>query len=190
MNGIKIVATSFIALFFIAGCTSIRVSQDYKEGITFTEMKTYAWKSPAQKKTGDVRIDNPFNDQRIRAAVDKAMTARGYLLSEGRPDVYVSYVYSIRARTSGSSNGPVIGFGFGMGGRNSSMGIATGVGGNTESFDQGQLVIDMTDAVTSDLLWRGTSTSPVDTQAPPEKTTALFNKMVEKNLAQFPPGKK
>lgn len=185
------IATSFICgLFFITGCTTIRVSQDYKPNITFTEMKTYAWKDVKQKRTGDVRIDNPFNDERIRAAVDKALTGKGYVLSSGHPDVHIAYSYNIRSKIGSSSNGPVIGFGFGTGGRNSAIGFGASTGGDVSQYDEGQLVVDLTDGITNDLLWRGTSTSRVDIQAAPEKNTLLFNKMVEKNLAQFPPVKK
>lgn len=191
MKKTSAVATSFICgLFLITGCTTIRVSQDYKPSITFSEMKTFAWKHTKQKKTGDVRIDSPFNDERIRAAVDKALTGKGYVLSSDRPDVYVSYDYNIRSKIASSSNGPVIGFGFGTGGRSSAMGFGVSTGNDVGQYDEGQLVIDVTDGITNDLLWRGTSTSRVDTQATPERTTLLFNKMVEKNLAQFPPDKK
>ncbi len=178
------------ALLLAAGCTTIRASQDYKQGISFSEMKTYAWKDVKQKTTGDVRIDNPLIDQRIRAAVDKALTTKGYQLSTGRPDVFVAYTYSLRPKINGSSGGPVIGFGFGMGGRRSALGFSSGIGSDVEQVDEGQLVIDLTDGITGDLLWRGISTSRADTQASPEKTTAFFNGMVEKNLGPFPPGKK
>ncbi len=191
MKKTSALATSFICgLFIITGCTTIRVSQDYKPSITFTEMKTFAWKHDKQKKTGDVRIDSPFNDERIRAAVNKALTGKGYILSTNHADVYVSYDYSIRSKIASTSNGPVIGFGFGTGGRNSAMGFGVSTGNDVGQYDEGQLVIDLTDGITNDLLWRGTSTSRVDIQAAPERTSLLFNKMVEKNLAQFPPDKK
>lgn len=191
MKKTSALATSFICgLFLITGCTTIRVSQDYKPSITFSEMKTFAWKHAKQKKTGDVRIDSPFNDERIRAAVDKALTGKGYILSSSHPDVYVSYNYSIRSKIASSSNGPVIGFGFGSGGRHSAMGFGVSTGNDVGQYDEGQLVIDLIDGITNDLLWRGTSTSRVDIQATPERATLLFNKMVEKNLDQFPPDKK
>jgi hypothetical protein len=191
MKKTSAVATSFICgLFIITGCTTIRVSQDYKPSITFSEMKTFAWKNAKQKKSGDVRIDSPFNDERIRAAVNKALTGKGYILSSNHADVYVSYDYSIRSKIASTSNGPVIGFGFGTGGRNSAIGLGVSTGNDVGQYDEGQLVIDLTDGITNDLLWRGTSTSRVDTQAAPERTSLLFNKMVEKNLAQFPPDKK
>lgn len=191
MKRSTLIFTGFLgALLLATGCTSIRASQDYKQGITFSEMKTYGWKTVKQKATGDVRIDNPLIDQRIRTAVDKVLTAKGYSLSASRPDVLVAYTYTIRPKINGSSGGPVIGFGFGMGGRRSAVGISSGLGTDVEQVDEGQLVIDLSDGITGDLLWRGTSTSRVDTQATPEKTTTFFNSMVEKNLGQFPPEKK
>lgn len=191
MKNKTIIAMCLIAgILFVSGCTSIRVSQDYKPAQTFSDVKTYAWKSTKQDRTGDVRIDNPFNDERIRTAVDKTLSLKGFVRTTGNPDVYLSYVYSIQSKIASSSNGPVIGFGFGTGGRNSTMGFAAGVGNDVGEFDEGRLVIDLADGKTNELIWRGTSTSRVDTQASPEKMTRLLNTMVEKNLAQFPPGKK
>lgn len=181
------VILSVAAFMTIGGCTSVRVSQDYNKNVIFSEMKTYAWKDAKQKHSGDVRIDTPFNDQRIRAAVDKTMTEKGYARTSGRPDVFVAYTYTLQRRLSGTSGGPVIGFGFGTGGRGSAIGFGAGTGSEISEYDEGQLVIDISDGVSGELLWQGTSVSRVDFQASPEKKTAFFIRMVEKNLSQFPP---
>ena len=177
-------------LIFFAGCSGIRVSQDYKPSRSFDQVKTYAWKSDKQEKTGDVRIDSPLMDERIRTAVANALSAKGFIKSSENPDVVIAYHYSLRSKISSSSNGPAIGFGFGTISRNSAIGFSTGVGSDINQYDEGQLVIDMNEVKTNDLIWRGTSTSRVETQAKPERITRLINDMVKKNLDQFPPDKK
>lgn len=175
---------------FVAGCMSIRVSQDYKSTGIFQNIKTYAWKTEKQEKTGDIRVDNPFNDERIRAAMDKTLSGKGFTRSGDHPDVHVSYSFSIRSRISSSPEGPVIGFGFGTGTRNSSVGFVSGVGSDISQYDEGLLVIDLYDGKTGDLLWRGSSASRIPVPSGPDKETKYFTRMVEKNLAQFPPGLK
>ena len=60
-------------------------------------------------------------------------------------------------------------------------------GGGVQEYDEGMLVIDITDTKTKDLLWRGTATRRISRQATPEETTQTVNEMVGKTLAQFPP---
>ncbi len=54
---------------FIWGCHSIQVSQDYDSSKDFSSLKTYEWQAKSQPKTGDIRVDNPLLDARIRSAI-------------------------------------------------------------------------------------------------------------------------
>ena len=64
--------------FFLLGCASIKVSQDYDLSKDFSGLKTYDWQTGTQPKTGDIRVDNPLFDDRIRSAVDRSLLEKGY----------------------------------------------------------------------------------------------------------------
>ena len=65
------------------------------------------------------------------------------------------------------------------------MGVGTGT--QVRAYDQGTLLIDLTDAVDGRLIWRGIRTQTVTGHSDPEKSTRQINETVEKILAQFPP---
>lgn len=169
-----------------SGCSGVQVSQDYDPATNFNSMKTFRWAAETQEKTGDLRIDNPLRDTRIRAAVERLLQAKGYLqTTEQEPTFLVHYQYVLRRKIESDGAGGGIGFGMGSYGRHG--GIAIGTGNNIREYDQGSLVIDFVDAASETLLWRGTATQRFREYDNPEKTSQDINTLVEKLLAQFPP---
>jgi len=153
---------TFLTLFM--GCSGIEVSQDYDMAADFSNLKTFTWYLVKQKKTGDLRVDNPLLDSRIREAVDRSLSQKGYKrISQGTPNFYV------------------------FGGSGSFGGIGIGTGSDVREYDEGMLVIDITDAKNRKLLWRGTGTRRVSRHSDPERITKEVNENVDKILAQFPP---
>ena len=175
-----------ISLVLFAGCSGIEVSQDYHMTADFSNLKTFDWHSAKQKKTGDLRVDNPLLDSRIRKAVDRSLAQKGFQRkSKGTPDFYVGYKYAILKRIRSERVRSGIGFGFGGSGSFGSVGIGTG--SDIREYDEGMLVIDITNTKNGKLLWRGTGTRRVSKHADPKERTKKVNQTVEKILAQFPP---
>ncbi len=174
-----------IALVLI-GCAGIRVSQDYDPATNFGPLSTYDWAAPTQEKTGDWRIDNPLQDARIRAAVDRVLTEKGFRrASDAAPTVRVRYQYMLRRKLESDASGGGIGFGVGSYGRYG--GVAFGTGGGVREYDEASLIIDLADPATDALLWRGSGTHRYTEYDDPFKATAAIDQLVEKILAQFPP---
>ena len=173
-------------LTLITGCSGIEVSQDYDIEVDFSKLKTFHWFSAVQKKTGDLRVDNPLLDSRIRKAVDSSLAQKGYQkIFKGTPDFYIGYNYSILKKIGSERVRTGIGFGFGGAGRGGMIGIGTG--SDVKEYDEGMLVIDITGAANKKLLWRGTGTRRVYRHSDPAKITKEINENVEKILSQFPP---
>ena len=174
------VLTLLAALF--VGFSSVKVSQDYDNSVDFSVYRTYGWIPGPQQKTGDIRVDNPLLDARIRNAVDRNLAAKEYRQDkQGKPDMLVAYHLAIRSRIESEAVGTGAGYwGYPYWG---------GVGYETRvrEYDEGMLVIDIADATTNRLIWRGVGTRRVTGQTSPEKTTEMVNKTVAEILAQFPP---
>jgi hypothetical protein len=168
------------------GCSGLEVSQDYDVNTDFSGLKSFAWKSENQQKSGDVRVDNPLLDRRIRSAVERSLTAKGFRKgSSGTVDFTVSYVYQIRRKVGSDSVRTSIGFGSGSSGGFGGVGVSTG--GGVSEYDEGLLVIDITATDSSRLLWRGTGTRRLSRRSNPEQITAEVEETVNTILAQFPP---
>jgi len=179
-----------VLLFTVLGCSGITVSQDYDPANDFSGLKTYAWQSETQATTDDIRVDNPLLNTRIRTAVDRSISRKNYQkISDGTPDFYVRYQYTILRRIGSEDVSTGIGFGIGGFGHRSGVagGIGIGTGSEISEYDEGMLVIDFIDADNGALIWRGTGTRRLSAQPDPEKTIAEINKTVDEIIAQFPP---
>ncbi len=184
MRILKLVLLVMI-IFTLGGCAGVRVSQDYDPVTDFSGLKTFAWKTETQPKTGDIRVDNPLLDGRIRSAIDMTLASMGYQkVSSGRHDFKVSYAYGVRTRFESSPLS--VGTGFGIGGSGSYGGVGIGMPVGSSNQDEVFLVIDFTDSLRGNLLWRGTGTRRVNIRSTPEESAATINTLVEKILAQFP----
>jgi hypothetical protein len=172
----------------LAACSGINVSQDYDPATTFQGMDSFAWSSPTQSKTGDPRIDNPLRDTRIREAVARVLTQKGFHpASDGTPAFLMQYQYVLRRKIDSGGGSPSIGFGVGSYGRHGGIAVGTSTGNTISEYDEGSLVLDFLDPQSEELLWRGTGTQIYRQYDDPAKDIRDIDALVEKILAQFPP---
>jgi len=183
----KLIVQYFTCVFILVGlqaCSGITVSQDYDQNFRFTGLKTFTWKSNVNNEYG--LKDNDLVDGRIRKAVEDGLSAKGYNhIDSENPDFYISYHMTVEQKISNSNVSGGITVGSGSYGRYGGIGIGTG--STVRAYDQGTLLIDVTEAATGRLIWRGTSTQIVSEHSSPEKTTEVVNATVAKMLEQFPP---
>jgi hypothetical protein len=173
-----------VIVFVISACSGIQVSQDYDQAYDFSGLKTFAWKPNKDNEYG--LADNDLVDARIRNAIVNTLSARQYTLADsGEPDFYISYHVTVEQKISTSNVSGGISVGRSSRGRYGSVGIGTG--SQVRAYDQGTLLIDVTETVDKKLIWRGISTQTVSEHSDPEKSTSQINETVEKILAQFPP---
>ena len=170
-----------LAALALAGCAAqVAVNADYDRSANFAALHTYAWRPGAQQGVGDPRFDSTLLDKRVRAAVDRALTAKGY--QQAAPgtsgDFLVGYHAVVRQKTSFQTVNRWYGYRGVRGGWPQTY---------VQSYDEGMLLIDVVDPASMDLLWRGTGTGAVDPQATPEKRERRINEAVDAILAKFPP---
>lgn len=183
---IKCVLCSVFILIFLQGCSGIKVSQDYEQEYNFAGLKTFAWKPNEDDEYGIA--DNDLVDKRIRTAIENTLKTKQYILLEtGEPDFYISYHVTIEQKVSSSNVSGGISVGRSSRGRYGSVGVGTG--SQVRTYDQGTMLIDVTDTVNNKLVWRGISTQSVSEHMEPGESKVIINETVEKVLSQFPPKK-
>ncbi len=161
------------ALLF--ACSSISTNYDYDTSYDFSMLKSYRWADIPSKADAD-----PLITQRVCAAVEAQLKAKGYAVAEGAPDFLVATYVGRRTRIR------VTDWGYGYGPR------AAWYGGGVDlyQYEEGSLVVDVVDARTKRLEWRGTATAVLDPGASAEGRTERINEAVEKMLKDFPPPRK
>jgi hypothetical protein len=153
-----------------------KTSFDYDKTANFATFKTYALKDGT--KVGDPLIDN-----RIVAAIESELAAKGLKPSAEKPDLTVIYHVAFDKKkdiTAFSTGGGPYGYRWGGG-----WGGTTDV--RVNEILVGTLVIDVADANKNEVVWRGMGVKEVDVQAKAEKRDKNINAAVKKILKDFPP---
>lgn len=152
------------------------VSFDYDPTVNFAAYKTYAW-------TRGTELPDELSHARIVRLVEGRLAAKGLAQVEPghNPDVFVAYHTSfdqslrIDAFSTGWGWGPL-----GMGGARS--GSAT-----VQKVVVGTLVVDIVDASTRTLVWRGLASGDVKPSDKPDQREKKLAKATEKMFRNYPP---
>jgi uncharacterized protein DUF4136 len=158
-----------------------KTTYDYSKSANFASFKTYAHKE-------GTKAGQPLIDDRIVAAIDAEMAAKGLTKTESNPDVYVVYHVAVDKQKDISTFSSGYGGGYGPYGWGWGGGWAGGTT-TTQVRDVlvGSLVIDIADAKKSELAWRGMGTKEIDTGAKPDKRDKSIANAVKKIMKQYPP---
>lgn len=185
----KILLNTFTALLItglLAACSGIPVSQDYEAATDFSLYKTYRWNQDVLAKEQQTEANDPLLNKRIHKAIDTTLAQRGFTLSNNQAtDFIVSYQTEVQSRTTSEGTTGALSIGFGSFHHFGSLGLATG--GDIREQDEATLMIDIIDAASSKLIWRGVSTRYVYKHNEPDELTRTINNHVEAILMQFPP---
>lgn len=179
-----------IAAVFLLGSSvaafADNVRTDYDHGANFTQYHTYSW--------GKVQTADPFYVTRIKQAVDSQLQAKGWqsLPSGGAVTIFAtdSVHNQKEVQTQYDNLGGGWGGGWGWGGWGWGGGWADPVGigqATTTTSNQpiGNLVIDLFDAQSKNILWRGLATEDLSTNA--AKNTKSLDSDISKMFKSFPP---
>ena len=177
----------FLSIITFAGCSSIKVSQDFKIGTDFRSLKTFNWKSKDQIKTGDIRIDSTLINDRIRMATEKELLKKGLAKVTNRtPDFHISYNYNISKKIHSRPITTTARYSYGAPHyHHRTTSLITGT--NINEYDEILLIIDFIKPSTEIILWRGISTQIYEAHTNPIQTTKGIDETITKILAQFPP---
>jgi uncharacterized protein DUF4136 len=134
----RIYRATFIAVaaLMVAGCATLRVGSHVDSGLVWSKYKTFDWGPADALPAGDARLDHdPVFRDRVEGAIEKAMAARGFERSarSERPDLLIHYHANITERLNVDA----------------------------ERYESGTLVVDIVDASTDVLMWRGWASGSV-----------------------------
>jgi hypothetical protein len=174
----------FLILIFafciLLGCSSISVNYDYDPGTDFSKFKTF--KLYDKRIKGDALSQNPLVRKRVLAALEKALTDKGYTKGEGDEVDFVAVAQAgIKERVQIDSWG---GYGWYRPG--------WGTYGHTDVtyYDEANLIINIVDAGRKELAWRGVASGVVKEYSSGEAMQEGLNKILAKTLRDFPPTEK
>jgi hypothetical protein len=167
-----------ISLLILAGCApQISVYNDTDPDYDLWTYKTFDW----SEKTNIEENKNPLyynelNDKRIKSAVASEMKHKGYQMTDSQPELIIHYHIVVQDQMAlvtepyGYSYTP-----YWIRSRT-----------NVYPYKEGSLIIDIMDANSKNLIWRGWAVSPIETSYSPEQTEKLIKLAVTKIFRRFP----
>jgi hypothetical protein len=171
MNRLRILRSiGFALLAFVAVAVAQEVRTDYDHHANFSHYHTYYFEK--------VQASDELWQRRIQDAIDHDLQAKGWQRVDGSADIAVTAVGGIRDQREYQT------FYNGMGGwrwRGAWGGTTTEV----ETYEVGTLVLDLYDAHTKELVWRGTARQTLSDK--PEKNEKKLEHAIEKMLNSLPP---
>jgi hypothetical protein len=163
--------TSLLALTVLlvpATVDARKIQNDFDVGVDFSNYTTYAWRE-------GVPLADPSLHDQIIEAVDAELSAKYLRRIQARPDLFVVYYASAQEMT------------LNMREHGYSFGLRWQWGGSIQSdnavqvYPKGTLVVDLWEAKTQRLIWRGVATDVVD------KGAAKLTQEVQKMFLKYPP---
>jgi hypothetical protein len=156
-------------LLLTANARAQDVSYDYDKSANFAALTNYVWVN------GD-RVADDLNHQRIVAAVDRQLAAKGsrQVDAVADADLLVTYLVVLSQDVAVSGN---------------RTGVNRWASARVEAVPVGALIVNIVNARTHATVWRGMVSRDLDPKADPEQREKNLNKAVEKLFKHYPPAK-
>lgn len=174
-----------LSVLFLSACaTSVNV--DYAPGTSFAGIKTFKVQAKPEAIPKDPRVNSPFMKQRITRAIADHLTVKGMFSVKTSPDVIVKYHMGIKQELESDDSG--VSIGIGTASRHSAIGFRYDFPANEiATIENLNLTVDIVNAKSDQLLWRGSLARRLYAGSTPESNKALINGIVKEIFDQFPP---
>jgi hypothetical protein len=152
----------------------------FDKNTDFSKYKTYKWVNiPSSKKLDDLTADQLIGTLNVELAKKDLKKS-----DSDKPDLYIGY--QIIPAKDKHLNHLNLGMAYGAPAGGTSGSTAT----STTVVHSGQLILDMYDANTKQMVWRGMVPDAIDANAKPDKKQKHMDRAVERLLKNYPPEKK
>ncbi len=176
MRKLTIVSLSLLVLA-VSSPVLAKVTVDWDDGVDFSKYKTYGWMEGTPASSS-------IDQGRINRAIEREIEAKGLAkLEQGKPDLYIVTHASVDNETRVSAHSFGYG-GYGAGWRWGGMGMGSSTT-RVVTNEKGTIVIDMYDAKSKQMLFRGKATDTLSSK--PKKNAEKINKAVTKVFKKYPP---
>ena len=172
----RIFASVGIAFLYATALFAQQVQTDYDRGADFSRYKTYSWEKVQTQ--GQLWVD------RIKEAVNSALAAKGWTQVESGGGVAVVAIETTQKEQTLNTFYD----GFGGGWRWRGFGGFGDSTTTTDTYRVGTLVVDLFDAGTKKLIWRGSASDTLSDKS--DKNIKTLDKGVQKMFDRFPPSPK
>lgn len=179
----KLLKIGFVpALLLIAFATGVsaKTHSDYNKSFNFAQLKTWDFAN-AKVNTSDTAGKNPLWDDNLRGDLATQVQSAGFTQMSDNPDFLVRYHLGTqeKVQTEVVRNG-FPGFMYRRGGWGYWRGGWAGRTVFRTPYDESTLVVDIVDARTKELVWRGYDKQTIDADKSDKTLSSAAAKVIER----------
>jgi hypothetical protein len=171
----SIVGLACLVVLLTASAWAQKTNVDWDRNTDFSQFHTYAWQNSPHPAKG-------LWDQRVIDAVNQQLQSKGLKEVQNDPDLWVVYTSHVEDQKQVVGTGYNYGPGWGWG---PWWGGPTTTTYNTYITKEGTLVVELANAKSHELEWRGSVTDTISDNS--NKNINILNKAVAKLFKNFPP---
>jgi hypothetical protein len=178
MRRLQLLAAAGMVALSATACATMGVSSHVAPGLDFSHYRTFEWGPADALPTGDPRLDkDPFFQDHMEGAVEKGLATRGFERdTSGHPDLLIHYHASVSRRIDVNRIDREYGYCY-------DEACSTRV---TE-YEAGTLILDLVDARTNRVIWRGWAQDSLDgVLGDPDRMAATIKAAVAHMLDRLP----
>lgn len=171
----RVLCLVFVGVLFATPAMAQKVSTEYAHGFDFKSVKTYQYVD-----TTVSNVPNRAVADRVTATLEKELAKAGLTETTEKPDIFITYHYAAKAKTSFNTTDPGLGgYGGYWDGWRGWRAPATDAATVTEpTYRKGTLIFDAYEAKGKKLVWRGTGV--VSASAEPAEQLEIVDTIVVK----------
>ncbi|MGH8495447.1 MAG: DUF4136 domain-containing protein [Gammaproteobacteria bacterium] len=170
------------AALMLCACGGPNIQVERDPDANLVEYESYSWVAPEQQDVEDPILDSALLSKKVERAIRATLDERGFEATETNPDFYVTYhtASKEKLRTTGFN----VGIGYSR--FDPRWGYAAVFGPpEVRSYEEAVLIIDVVDAETDTLVWRGWETGRLSRE---RFSAEAVDVAVEQILSRFPIG--
>jgi hypothetical protein len=179
MRGFLLLTALTLSAPIWTACATMNVSSHVQRGLDITQYRTYDWGPADALPTGDPCLDqDPYFQDHVQGAFEKQMAALGFerANSENRPDLLIHYHASITQRIDVDRLDQTYGYCY-----------EDDCRVHVTDYEAGTLVLDIVDARTNRVIWRGWAQHNVEgVLGHRDKTVRKIGEAVRRMLERLP----
>jgi hypothetical protein len=175
---LRILITLAIATFAGACALGVSAGADYSPTVDFSPYTSFTWDEPGDRPIGDPRLENnPLFQARLNAAITLELHDVGIQEGAEGPGLMVHYHATVRNRVEVYEADTREGY------------PATDYGEGTQvvQFEEGTILVDIADAETGDIIWRGWAQFDIGRALTnPDVMANAINESISQMFRRFP----
>jgi len=163
------------------GCgLGIAAGADFSPGVDLARYGSFTWDEPDDRPVGDPRLENnPFFEQRLHAAIAVELADHGICIGGEGAALIVHHHATVRSRVDVYEADERGGY----------TGATYAEGRQVVQYDQGTILVDIADATTRHVLWRGWAQFDIGRAlANPEVMERAIDEAIAAMFEDFPGG--